>query len=612
MQPGPKNTVTIDDIKKYNQLADLKSRHSLGEYFRYLVIDSKPVRQRWKNAADTWQHDLLADLIPAVEYATGHPTEYQGPRCFFVVMPRGHSKTSTVAQLLNWCLCYSVQHIKAIAAAADSDQAHILLERMQAEAEPNPWLKLKHHNYEVHGTQGTLEILSSDASSAAGHHADLQVVDEISFHKKRDLFDILYSGRNKRPNAVFIVIGNAGVKHTWQHDIYLAAKKDPTTWKVIEVPAFSASWINRDEIEKDRAILLPSIYRRLYLNEWVDVAEECQYVTREQVEACIDDTQYQGNEHIIAIDYGPVKDRTALAVMHQDNDLAILDRLDVWQGSKENRVQLDRVDAWVEEVCTWSRIRKMIVDPWQMESLCQKWEKSINVERYSFQGSGHPLMAENLRTLIVNGRLRIYPNAGLLTLSDGTHEDLVDELSQLIVVEQGNQGKYRFDHLPGKHDDRACVVGMAALGCVQTKKRYNIHEVLDGMIKTKPTKDEIKQEQDQEENMETQYKEIHYVKVYGTWQARPVLKAETGKVTVPLNDYKTQAEAAYAVNAAHKLLSEKEPNSIQVLNNKPMSDDVKKAIEKQVQTILTNRKWLPVKKKAEPKKEEKKAEEKKS
>jgi hypothetical protein len=66
-------------------------------------------------------------------------------------------------------------------------------------------------------------------------------------------------------------------------------------------------------------------------------------------------------------------------------------------------------------------------------------------------------MAENLRTLITNKRIKFSPTAGLHR--DGT--SLSDELKRLIIKQV--QTWYRFDHEINEHDDRAVAVGMAAM-----------------------------------------------------------------------------------------------------------------------------------------------------
>jgi hypothetical protein len=97
-----------------------------------------------------------------------------------------------------------------------------------------------------------------------------------------------------------------------------------------------------------------------------------------------------------------------------------------------------------------------VLDKTNLEQLAQKFERRLNVERFSFHGDSHHKMAENIRSLVLNQRLTIYPNAGYVEKSDGSYDTLVTEIANLIVVERA--GLYRLDHRPGFHDDAYCFI----------------------------------------------------------------------------------------------------------------------------------------------------------
>lgn len=449
------------------------SRKGIWDYLQCLTIDTRPP-QRFKDLIkhNPWQADLINILAPIFEAATGHKPKTKSN--VYVTAGRGHGKTSLFALLSAWALCFAKYPVKMYAAAGDKDQANILTERMQAEAAQNPWLAklLTSKVREVQGPSGTLEVLTSDAPTSTGLIADVYLIDELTSHKSRKLWDALLSGKDKRPDAAWCVISNAGIKGTWQHDILRTAQQDPKRWVVHEIPALSASWLNREDIEAQRPYLIPAEFKRLHLNEWCDQNEENAFVLRYQIENCVTSTQQtegRGHKYIMAADYASVHDRTAAAVMHMEDDDVYLDDLKVWQGKPEDRMQIERLEQWLTEKMQSFDIRRLILDPYQLESTAQKFEKKLPVERFSFGGSHHYQLAENLRSLIVTRRLHIYPKAGPLTLPDGTIEDLVEEITQLVIEEKG-QGRWRFNHLPGKHDDRAIVLALASLALVRQKR----------------------------------------------------------------------------------------------------------------------------------------------
>jgi hypothetical protein len=205
--------------------------------------------------------------------------------------------------------------------------------------------------------------------------------------------------------------------------------------------------------------------------------------------------RHRGEYHIeyaIIIDYGGVKDRCALGIMHSipgslDSnkvaipDSAIVDRLDCWQGTHEARIDINipyddfgkeipcrSVEGWIEVTRKHFRIGCIILDPMQLEGLAIKYEKKgIKVIRYNFrQGQGNHYMAQILKHAVQNKKVKWSPEAGRLPpkiVIDGKERKVEDdtmarELSMLIVKPMSYG--YKFDHESGRHDDRACVVGM--------------------------------------------------------------------------------------------------------------------------------------------------------
>lgn len=292
--------------------------------------------------------------------------------------------------------------------------------------------------------------------------------------------------------------------------------------------------------------------------------------------------------HIAAIDLGIVNDRTAACVVHTEGEIVVLDRLDCWQGKPEDRVKLTEIESWVEGVIRNFNLVKLVLDPWNLEQIAQNFERYVDVQRFSFGGGNHFALAQNLRTLILNHRLKIYPRAGLLQLADGRHEDLVDEMSQLVVEEKTN-GTYRLNHLPNKHDDRTICLAMACLAAVKLDRYVDPVRLLEALNMPKW------------EEKEMDYNEVKKVSCYATYQACPKVDGEE----LRLMDFRTMHEAAFAVNEVHKLLGGKPVN---VVSTEKLPDEKRQAeIRAEVLKTLTAKKLLPLPK-VEKKKGEKKEE----
>jgi hypothetical protein len=406
---------------------------------------------------------------------------YKGPRGFWRTRPRGHDKTGAIARRVNWLLTNSTRPLSIICAAADEEQAGLITESMRVEHILNPWLPVNVHKREADGPSGRLKVLSSNAPTSWGKNPDVIIIDEITWWEKRDLWEPLFTSWQKRPGAVLIIITNAGVEGSWQWELRNQFAANPTDWDVDESPikTWLATWMDRAAIDRMRAAVDPATAARVYDNEWIEPGAMSGYLSREDVYGCERLGKSlglgrvargrHGVDYVAGIDYGPKRDRTALVVSHHDHDRRIvLDRVDIWQGCRQTPIQVRAVRDWCDTVNRDFHHPQLVVDPYQLEGLCQDYEYSNVVTRFEARGGkSNYEMAATLRSLVVNRQLVWYPGAGDLVLAGGGVETLADELVRLIM--KPTPYGYRFDHetrvIDGRsfHDDRAVAIGMAAL-----------------------------------------------------------------------------------------------------------------------------------------------------
>ncbi len=252
------------------------------------------------------------------------------------------------------------------------------------------------------------------------------------------------------------------------------AKSSPY-WYVYEAPHRLASWMSDERINDLRRMLPRGLAKRLYDNIWVDAAEDCQFVTREEVQACVDNALVYRNRGIsshspyyAAIDYGPVRDRTVMCVLHMEEGRIILDRMDAIQGSSERRVPISLIEDWIDEIRKAFPNCNFVVDPYSLEGTIQKYQGLVEMERFEARGGkANYEMAANLRNLLVNGKMSFYPRAGELYLPDGRCEDIVDEISEVSIKPMAYG--YRIINDGHTHDDRTVALGMAALQAVKAE-----------------------------------------------------------------------------------------------------------------------------------------------
>lgn len=491
---------TLKAIRDVFRLATHHSQQGLMGYLNHVVIDSRPEPMSFRLIAEPWQWFLMEQISPAIEAVAGLNKNYKGPRRFWFTLPRGHDKTSSIGRILNWALGFARRKISCIAAAGDKDQASRLADFMKTEAALNPWLDrlIDHHNYIVRGQNDSkLQIVSADANSSFGDKSDIVVCDEVTHWPNSDLWDALFSGSEKRPDSVYIIITNAGILGSWQHELVQHAKRSPKNWNVFEAPGPISKYMDPVRVQELADSLPKGISDRVIKNKWLDPSEGAGYLTREEAQQGFDLGEELGltrhevgdprQSYVAAIDYGSVKDRTVLTVGHrievdgEDSDIIAVDRMDVWQGSAQNRVKIDDVNAWIEEVNTKFHAPLFVADPHQMEGSVQKYEGlGYRIERFEPRGGkSNYELAVNLHNLFTQRKLALYPGCGTIYIQERgiakgvKAHTLVDEIAEL-VLKLTSYG-FRFDHESGKHDDRAVSLGEMCLALSRLPKRRKVN-----------------------------------------------------------------------------------------------------------------------------------------
>lgn len=463
------------------KLAEAASAKSLESYLSNIVIDCRPTPDLFKNRADPWQWFLARKVIPALENISQIKPGYKGPLNFWFTLPRGSDKTSFIGRLVNGVLAFSKITVSVTACAADRDQAGLLLDAMQTEGRLNRWLgrRLEFTKGGAFGKNNSsrLQIIASDAPSASGLRDDLYVLDEVTEWKKRDLFGMIYSARDKRPEGVVIVITNSGVMGTWQHEIVTEAKNDPN-WFVFEADGPIASWVSKEALENQKKYLTEAEYLRKVMNVWIDPSIEYGFVPKSAIMHCMAKSAERGitramvgdptKRYTAAIDYGLVRDRTCLVILHAEPDgTMVVDRMDVWQGSKDNPVKVSSIEEWIDEVRSNYRLSAVIIDPYQLEGLYQRYVGRIPIKKFEFRGGkGNHELGEALRSTIMNGNLLWYPKCGAVMFKGKEHY-FSDELNEVITKQMGYG--WRIDTLPGHFDDRVIAVGTAVHSILENK-----------------------------------------------------------------------------------------------------------------------------------------------
>ena len=244
-------------------------------------------------------------------------------------------------------------------------------------------------------TGAVLEILASDLSSVWGLRIDFLIYDEICQHvstpKARGLYEAVFSALPKKKNSRAAIITTSGDPVHWSRRVYDNAIRSPI-WRVSESHDL-APWIDKSLVEEERLSMPEASYRRLWLNEW-SVAEDRAFV-REDILACVRSTgprppEENRRDYVLAVDLGETQDPSAACVMHVETGsdrrrVFVVDRLDVWTPTKDNKVRLGRVQQWIEDTYRAYRARRVIGDDYQFGLMAEQLNaKNIKTIRVRF------------------------------------------------------------------------------------------------------------------------------------------------------------------------------------------------------------------------------------
>ncbi len=475
----------MDDLdvipKDLDALAVHESSKGYLQFLHHVIVDAQPRKLPFRHIGERWQWERAMRSAGALDHLAGIRSEYDGVKSFWNGYHKGSDKTHDNAREICWLLGWSRTRLNLYVCGGSEDQAALIVEAMKGICLDNPWVaeRVRVTDLTARGNNGSeLTVLSMNAYTSQGVFPDYIVASEIThwlYDEGRTFWDFVLSSVNKRPGCVLKVETNAGHVGSWQWDERNRIQQSKF-WSFFEAPVGKPlpQWMNQEKIDDDSKGMEPGERDRLYKNRWIDPGEEHGYLTLAEAEACVDLSRGErtqgrkGELYYIAVDYGGVTDRCALAVLHpvKGTDRIEIDRLDCWQGSHSNPVQISQgitdgrsVEEWIDVALINFPGATLIFDPYQMESLAQKYERrGRRVKRFEYRGGkSNYEMAQLLKNCVQNRKLSWSREAGLLT---GAEDDtFAKELARL--VKRPMSYGYRFDHEAGRHDDRSTTIGSA-------------------------------------------------------------------------------------------------------------------------------------------------------
>ncbi len=398
----------------------------------------------------------------------------------WVSRARGYSKTLDAA---GWCLSAMIAQLtpgsRVYALASDRDQGRLLLDSLRGFAARTPGLvgllEFGAYRCAVPSTDVVLEVLAADAPGAWGLRPSFVIVDELAQWAPtpgaKTLYEAVVTALPKVKNSRLAIITTSGDPAGWAHGVYSQALADPL-WRVSELRG-PPPWMSAELLEGERRRLPDATYRRLFLNEWV--AGEDRLVVPADLAACVTldgpVAPQPGQRYVVGLDVGLVRDATVAVVAHvepaevywhgtdrqEEGRRVVVDRLEVWQGSRLSPVNLESVEAWLLQASQSYNGAELILDPWQSVGLGQRLRsKGVTVTEWTFNPASNARLAATLVQLFRNRALALPDDVALL-----------EELAN-VRLREISPNVYRLDHDSAHHDDRAVALALAATTLLAT------------------------------------------------------------------------------------------------------------------------------------------------
>lgn len=257
-----------------------------------LLIDCGDAARRFGDVVESWQVEDFAALDRAVLRVCGYGHD-DAPTRAWIERPRGHSKTLDLAVLATWLLIFPPRLMRGVVGAGDVEQAQLVRDAIARLVSLNPWLaefvevqrtRVVAVRQGLPGCGSELAILSSDAATTEGITPDWIVCDELAHWPRRALWHTLLSSAAKRPNALLVVISNAGATAHWSWQVRESARTSDR-WHFSTLDGPRAAWITAEVLEEQRRMLPPEVYDRLWLNRWVSGGGD--HLSATEIEAAI-------------------------------------------------------------------------------------------------------------------------------------------------------------------------------------------------------------------------------------------------------------------------------------------------------------------------------------
>lgn len=387
-------------------------------------------------------------------------------RVVVISLPRQNGKSQLSAWAALWRF-YTQPGQEIITVANDIEQGRVILNDARRIIRNSAILYDLLDDYGLSRTEIRLrngnrwQVKSAESVSSRGLRPSIICYDELGWAQDRELFDTLSAGQAAQPNPLIIVTSTVGpVQAGILWELFELARAGDATVKLIYQQDNMSPLITPDFLERERALLPPSVYAREHENRWGAGSDA--FCTQADWERAIDDgsplRSHDAGPCMAFLDLGWVHDETALAVGKKIDGKAAILALETWQGSQSRPVSFADVEARIIELAASHNIRKLTIESPQGVGMAQR----LDIAGVATQ-TLHPTATSNRENW---GALYNALKAGLVMLPNDAR--LRRQLLTLTIESKATG--WRVVDEPSVHNDRA--VAVAGVVSMLSKSSY--------------------------------------------------------------------------------------------------------------------------------------------
>jgi phage terminase large subunit-like protein len=365
-------------------------------------------------------------------------------RFFLTGIARKNGKTALASTLPLFFGLYGDQGGEIYSAAADRDQAKLVMSHARRAVEMSPELgdqiKVFRDAMEFKGTGTVYKALSSEAFTKEGLSASLVIADELAAWPSRELFDVLSLSMGARRSPLFVAITTAGQRmdstgsDSIAYTLYQLARRritgendDPTLgmawWEAADDAYLDESkWgeanpgllsdpaiLSLDDLSSAKKRTPEAEFRTKRLNQWVSSSQA--FLPTGTWEACKDDQIALSKEDdvVLGFDGSFSNDSTAIVACRvADKAFFVLGHWERPLDAELNwRVPVEEVEARMIEICQTHNVREIVCDPFRWQRSMEAWQQmGLPVVEFPQTPSRMVPATAAFYDAVVNGRVK--------------------------------------------------------------------------------------------------------------------------------------------------------------------------------------------------------------